>query len=161
MELETAIDVIESVSGFDDESTSVGEAWQTILNHLNPHIGSSFDSYLLEECQEENKQLREAIKQGKSLLIQAKGEIKLHKDNFRALKAEYEPERARRATEKKRRQKLRRKIDRLKEENRQLKELLQTIINEEWLKGNSIEKVTHKVISITKPPFPPTALIKT
>jgi chromosome segregation ATPase len=149
MELETAIDVIESVSGFDDESTSVGEAWQTILNHLNPHIGSSFDSYLLEECQQENRELREAIRQGKSLLIQAKGEIKLHKDNFRALKAEYEPERARRATEKKRRQKLRRKIDRLKEENRNLKELLQTIVDEEWLNGSPIEEVARKALSNT------------
>jgi hypothetical protein len=34
MNIEEAIDVIESVSGFTDESTPVGEAWQEVLAYL-------------------------------------------------------------------------------------------------------------------------------
>jgi hypothetical protein len=34
MDLNTAIDVIESCDGFTDESTPVGEAWATVLSHL-------------------------------------------------------------------------------------------------------------------------------
>lgn len=61
MHLETAIDVIESVSGFDDPTSSVGEAWQTVLDHITPHVRDSFDSYLLKKLEDKNKQFKEAL----------------------------------------------------------------------------------------------------
>lgn len=35
MDLSTAINVIESVAGFTDADTAVGEAWATVLSRLN------------------------------------------------------------------------------------------------------------------------------
>lgn len=43
MDLQTAIDVIESVTGTTDESTPVGEAWAEILRQLHPRPQRSFE----------------------------------------------------------------------------------------------------------------------
>jgi hypothetical protein len=37
MNIQDAIDVIESVSGFTDESTPVGEAWKEVLSYIYHH----------------------------------------------------------------------------------------------------------------------------
>jgi hypothetical protein len=54
MDIQTAIDIIESCSGFTDESTPVGEAWNTVLSYLTRTVSEKNTSMSTERESELN-----------------------------------------------------------------------------------------------------------